>query len=225
MGSIYNTEKQDRHYIRSMGNFRALPLWALLAASLFASCDNYETYGDKKEKERNAINTFINDSSLTIISEAQFHNQGDSTSVEKREFVYLNNSGVYMQIVRRGCGSPLEENKTVNVLCRYIEYNILDKFVQTSNESEARKYDKMTVTRTGSNYTGTFDSGEMSSTYGTSVPTGWLIPLAYINLGRQTDANSEIAKVKLIVPHTQGQAYASSNVYPCYYIITYQREK
>ncbi len=208
-----------------MGNYRALPLWALLAASLFASCDNYETYGDKKEKERNAINTFINDSSLTIINEEQFHNQGDSTSVEKREFVYLDNSGVYMQIVRRGCGSPLEENKAVNILCRYLEYNILDKFVQTHNDQEARNYDKMTVTRTGSNYTGSFSSGTMYSTYGSSVPTGWLIPLTYINIGRQTDANGEIAQVKLIVPHSQGQAYASSNVYPCYYIITYQRER
>lgn len=209
-----------------MKYYKVWPLWALLAASLFASCDDYETYGDKKEKERNAISTFINDSSVTVIGEEQFHNQGDSTSVEKREFVYLNNSGVYMQIVRRGCGSPLEENKSVNILCRYVEYNILDKTLQTRNDDESRNYEKMTVTRTGSSYTGRFDGGTMYSTYGSaSVPTGWLVPLAYINLGRQSDPDGEIAMVKLIVPHTQGQAYASSSVYPCYYIITYQREK
>lgn len=203
-----------------------LPLFALLAATLFAACDDYETYGDKKEKERNAISTFINDSSITVISEAQFHNQGDSTSVEKNEYVYLDNSGVYMQIVRRGCGSPLEENKAVNILCRYLEYNILDKAIQSRNDESARNYDKMTVTRQGSTYTGTFASGVMYSTYSsTSVPTGWLVPFTYINLGRQTDPDNEIAKVKLIVPHSQGQAYASSSVYPCFYIITYQREK
>ncbi len=205
---------------------RTLPFLALLAATLFAACDDYETYGDKKEKERNAISTFINDSSITVISEAQFHNQGDSTSVEKNEYVYLDNSGVYMQIVRRGCGSPLEENKAVNILCRYLEYNILDKVIQSRNDESARNYDKMTVTRQGSTYTGTFASGVMYSTYSsTSVPTGWLVPFTYINLGRQTDSDNEIAKVKLIVPHSQGQVYASSSVYPCFYIITYQREK
>jgi len=34
----------------------------------------------------------------------------------------------------------------------------------------------------------------------------------------------EISKVRLIVPHTQGHATASSNVRPYYYIITFERE-
>ena len=201
-------------------------LLALLFVPFLGACDDYETYGDKKEKERNAISAFLNDSSITVISESRFHIQGDSTSVDRNEFVYLNNSGVYMQIARKGCGTPLEENKGVNILCRYVEYNILDKVIQSRNDYSPRTYDKMTITRTGSNFQGSFDSGVMSSTYSsTSVPTGWLVPLAYINLGRQNSPDDEIAKVKLIVPHTQGQAYAQSYVYPCYYIITYQREK
>jgi hypothetical protein len=65
----------------------------------------------------------------------------------------------------------------------------------------------------------------MFSSYGASVPSGWLVPFNYINVGRQTNPDDEIAMVKLIVPHTQGQAYASSSVYPCYYVITYQSEK
>ena len=56
-----------------------------------------------------------------------------------------------------------------------------------------------------------------------SVPAGWLVPLTYINLGRPINEGDEIAKVRLIVPHTQGQAYASQNVYPCLYDITYER--
>jgi len=49
------------------------------------------------------------------------------------------------------------------------------------------------------------------------------VPLTYINLGRPINEGDEIAKVRLIVPHTQGQAYASQNVYPCLYDITYER--
>ena len=36
-------------------------------------------------------------------------------------------------------------------------------------------------------------------------------------------AEDKNAKVKLIVPHSQGQSYAVQSVYPCLYEITYQR--
>lgn len=200
-------------------------LLAIMAFSIFMSCSSGETYGDKKEKERNAINAFIADSSITVINEAQFKAQDSTTNIEKNEYVYLANSGVYMQIVRKGSGTPLEENKSVNVLCRYIEYNILDKVVQSRNDVGiyGHFYDKMTVSRVGSTYTASFESGVMKTTYSSSsVPSGWLVPLQYINLGRRQD---ELAKVKIIVPHTQGHSYANQSVYPCYYVITYQREK
>ena len=58
----------------------------------------------------------------------------------------------------------------------------------------------------------------------TSVPAGWLVPLNYINVGRPENENDEIAKVRLIVPHSQGTVDASSSVYPCFYEITYVRE-
>lgn len=198
---------------------------AAIAIFTFASCDDYETYGEKKEKEQDAISSYISEEGINVISEDKFHLQGDSTSVEKNEFVYLDNSGVYMQIVRRGCGSELEEGKQVNVLCRYTEYNILDRIMQTRNDYDPRTYDKMSVTRNGATYTATFVSGVMYSTYGSAVPTGWLVPFAYINIGRQSEPDDEIAMVKLIVPHSQGQSFASSNVYPCFYVITYQRER
>ena len=54
------------------------------------------------------------------------------------------------------------------------------------------------------------------------VPNGWIIPLQYVKVGRQTSADSGIAKVRLIVPHSQGQSDATSNVYPCFYELTYQ---
>ncbi|MCX4292537.1 MULTISPECIES: DUF4827 domain-containing protein [unclassified Prevotella] len=200
-------------------------LVALAAVMSFASCDDYETYGEKKERERDAISEYIRSEKINVIDDSRFHAQGDSTSVEKNEFVYLPNSGVYMQIVRKGAGEKLEENKQVNLICRYMEYNIFDKAVQSRNDYNPRNYDKMSVTRTGSQYTASFSSGVMFSTYGASVPAGWLVPLQYIRVGRQTTPADEIAKVRLIVPHTQGHSYATSSVYPCYYEITYQREK
>ena len=57
----------------------------------------------------------------------------------------------------------------------------------------------------------------------TAVPSGWLVPLSYINLGRYTSSDAELAKVRLIVPHSAGQSNAVQSVYPCLYEITYQR--
>lgn len=204
-------------------------LFVLMGLTALTSCNDYETYGDKKEKAANAIQEFIADSAINVIYEPQFHAQHDSTYVYRdgkylNQYVYLNNTGVYMQIVRRGCGSVLEENKTVTILCKYTEYNIKDKTVMSRNDQSARDYDKMIVKRTGTSYEASFASGVMSSTYSTtSVPSGWLVPLAYINLGLTANVDDEIAMVKLIVPHTQGQSDASSNVYPCHYVITYRR--
>ena len=53
----------------------------------------------------------------------------------------------------------------------------------------------------------------------TSVPTGWLAAIPYLRLGRQT-GEEQIAKVRLIVPHSSGQSHAKQNVYPCMYEMT-----
>lgn len=194
-----------------------------VAIGFMASCSKYETYGEKKEKERDAIAQFIADSSITVISQAQFAAQDSTTDVSKNEYVYLDNTGVYMQIVRKGCGSPLPDGKTTNVICRFIEYNILDKALQLRNDLTPSYYDKLSVTRSGKTFSANFASGLMQSTYGSSVPSGWLVPFSFINVGIPSDENDEVAFVRLIVPHTQGQSYASSNVYPCYYVITFQK--
>lgn len=195
----------------------------LLAAGFLASCSDYETYGEKKEKERDAISKFLGDSAINVISETVFAAQDSTTDVSKNQYVYLNNTGVYMQVVRKGCGNALPDNKTSNVLCRFVEYNILDQAIQLRNDLSPSYYDKMAVTRSGKTFSASFASGLMSSTYGTSVPSGWLVPLSYINVGFPTEEGDEVAFVKLIVPHTQGQSYASQNVYPCFYVITYQK--
>ena len=196
-----------------------LPLLVLL----FVACNDYETYGDKKKKERQAIEQLISDSAFNIISESQFHLQGDSTSVDNREFVYMENSGVYMQIMRRGTGDYIQDGENVNVLCRFVEMNVEDTTITAINSTYyVFDVDRMFVSRTGNTYTASFLSGKMFETYGASVPSGWLVPLSYIKIGRR---QAQLAKVRLIVPHTQGNATATSYVYPFYYEITFQRER
>lgn len=206
----------------------AFVIVAFLALVAVASCDDTETYAEQKDKERAAINRFISDSAITVIDETQFQEQGYTTDLSKNEYVLMQKSGVYMQIVREGCGDKIEDGETTTVLCRFTEWNILTDSLQLTNDilSFSSIVDKMSVTNYSGTFTASFISGEsvMASYYGsTSVPSGWLVPLTYIKVGRHANANEEIAKVKLIVPHTQGHQYASAGVYPCFYIITYER--
>ena len=197
----------------------------IILGSLTVACNDYETYGDKKEKERDAISQFITDSAITVIDEEQFRQQDYTTKATKgnNQFVYLNNSGVYMQIVRKGCGKPLQDGERTDLLVRFAEISIFDS-TGIYNDVRAYTVDVMNISRAGSTYTASFTSGIMKSTYGESVPSGWLVPFNYINVGRPRSADDEISKVRLIVPHTQGHSIASSYVYPYYYEITFERK-
>ena len=222
-----------------MKNF-LYPLLLLLLAVSYTSCENYETYADKKEAERDAISNFIAREGIQVISEAQFKAQDETTDVSKNQYVYFNRNGVYMQIIREGCGEVLEENKQVNILCRFVEKNILLDSILVRNDVQAwltyngntydtsLYFDKMAVKRTGTTITASFISGMMYMFHGSaSVPAGWLVPLNYVKIGRPDPGNDdeeEISKVRLIVPHSQGSSDASANVYPCYYEITYERD-
>ena len=208
-----------------------------MVVSLFAACNDYETYSDLKKKERQAFSKFLVDSAINVISEKQFEEQGQTTDLKKNQYVLLDKSGVYMQIIRKGCGQQVESGKTVNVLCRFSETNILTDSMLIRNDIVGTIYmngqyidvsqyvDKMTVQRNGSTFQASFVSGMMQLYHGTSsVPSGWLVPLLYINVGRPLQEGDEIAKVKLIVPHSQGTQTASQSVYPAFYVITYQRD-
>ena len=195
-------------------------------AAVLASCNDYETYGEKKDKERNAISEYISKNNITVISEDQFKQQGEMTNVEKNEFVRFDKNGVYMQIVRPGVGSILQDNGKATIVCRFSEFDILADSVTWSNNIPryASYPDLMYVSRTSSVYTASFIGGVMYSVYSQSVPAGWLVPLPYVKIDRPQSMTDECAKVRLIVPHTQGHAIASSNVKPYYYEITYQKE-
>ena len=200
-------------------------LLLLGVAVMFASCHDKETYADQKKRERTAIAKFLTDSTIKVITESEFEVNGRTTDVTKNEYVLFPSSGVYMQIIRKGCGEFIKDGETTTVLCRFKETNILTDSVQLSNNYYyyAMIPDKMSVKNSSGSYTASFINGLMFTTYGASVPAGWLVPMPYVRIGRATSADEEIAKVKLIVPHTQGHTYAASGVYPCLYEITYER--
>ena len=227
-----------------MKNTPFILLAILVLAGSVLSCSDGETYAEQKEKERKAISSFIerdivvrdangdtvcNVGKINTISEEQFLAQDSTTDLSKNEYVLFGNSGVYMQIVRKGTGEKLEMGKTARVICRFIEFNILGDSIQLRSDINYwhTTPDIIKISNNYGSFTANFDTsnggGAMYQQYqSTSVPSGWLIPFSYIRIGRQ-DSEEGIAKVRLIIPHSEGQASASSNVYPCFYEIIFQR--
>lgn len=203
----------------------------LIGVILAASCNDDMTYADQKKRERTAIAKFVADSAIHVISEEQFAANAYKTDVSKNEYVLFTSKGVYMQIIRNGCGEKIKDGETATVLCRFTEKNILTDSVQLTNDIlyYGSIVDKMNVTNNSGTFTASFINGESlmlaqnGSSTNTSVLSGWLVPLPYINIGRPTAITDEIAKVKLIVPHDMGHSNATSSVYPCFYTITYER--
>jgi len=190
----------------------------------FMSCNDYETYGEKKEKERNTIKAYIAEEGINVISESKFHEQGNVTDTTKNEFVYMDNTGVYMQIVREGCGTMLQDKENCDLLVRFLEICLQDSTV-LYNDTSPYDPDVMNIQKSGSTYTATFTDGLMYSSYGASVPSGWLVPFSYIKVGRDGhSADEQISKVRLIVPHSQGHSTATNYVYPYYYELTFERK-
>lgn len=227
-----------------MRKFIFLLIAAACSATFILSCDDDETYAEQVEKERKAIASFLSRDvtiyttdgeewvhvgKITTITESEFNAQDSLTDTTNNEYVAFND-GIYMQIVRVGAGDKMQDGDIKRIICRYVEYNILGDSVQTSNNSAywSTNPDIMDVTDTYGTFTASFNTdinggGAMYQYYGsTTVPTGWLVPLTYIKVGRQLTEDEEIAKVRLIVPHSQGHSDAMTNVYPCFYEITYQ---
>ena len=164
---------------------------------------------------------------IKVISEKQFFAQDTTTDVSKNEYVLFAGSGVYAQFVRRGTGTGIQNGEHTMLLCRYIEYNIATDSIRSSNlyGSDAAYPDEMSLQNNNGSLTGVFTAGVMRRFYGTNVPSGWLIPLPYLKLGRQLTANDKISKVRLIVPSTEGHSIAQNRIHPYYYEITFERSR
>lgn len=210
-------------------------------AAFLTACDDDATYADMRKAENKAIASFIKNGCTVYaedkathilhvdpikeISEEQFYANDTVTDVSKNEYVLFANSGIYMQIVRKGTGEKIKDGESCQVICRFHEYNISADSLQLSNRvANFEQFpDVMSVSNNSGKFTASFTTGLMSQCYGTAVPNGWLAVLPFINLGRQTSENDEIAKVRLIVPSSEGQSYASKGIYGCFYDITMQR--
>ena len=201
---------------------------AVVCVLAFTACRNYETYGDKKKKERSAISDFIGKRGIRVIDESVFHQQGDVTDTSRNEYVYMNNSGVYMQIRDAGCGRAIADGEQADLLVRFFEMCLMDSTF-LANDTSPYDVDVLNIKRTGSSYTGSFTDGLMKATYGYGgaafgAAQGMLVAFPYIKLGRPRTADEHVASVRLIVPHSQGHTVASNYVYPYYYEFTFQRQ-
>ena len=210
----------------------------------FASCSDDQTYAEQKDKERKAVQSFLkrdvtivgpagdticNVGVINVITEQEFIDQDSTTNIENNEYVLFAKTGIYMQIIRKGVGDKIAKGETRQLACRFVEFNILGDSLQLRNDVSYwhTNPDIMAVTNTSGTFSGRFvtgtQAGAMYQVYGEEkVLEGWLTPLPYIRIGRQTTADGEIAKVRLIVPHTAGQSNAATNVDPCFYEILYQ---
>ena len=191
----------------------------------FQSCNYSKTYAEMKEDEREAIQRFIELNDIKVIDEDQFAEQDSTTNVADNEYVLFAESGVYMQVVERGNGDLLEEGRH-EILVRYLEKRIVEEGTADtlSLNTISNLYphpDEFILTKEKNSLSASFSNGgAMYNTHSSAyVPSGWLLPLNYLKVGREISGRS---KIKLILPHSQGTATASGQVFPCYYEITYQ---
>lgn len=206
-------------------------IYTLMFAMMFitmTSCDDVETYAEQRDRELSSIANYLTREKIKVISEQEFLAKDTTTDVSKNEFVLFESTGVYMQIVNRGCGEKLKENESTRVLSRFTEYNVNGDSIQLSNNNLLYHYlvDKFDVRNVSGSFYASFISGQslMYNRYGNaSVPNGWLIPLSYIKLGRPEKDGEDVAHVRILVPHDQGQSSANSGVYACLYDLTYER--
>ena len=188
----------------------------ILACIAFNACSDSVTYAEMLEDEKKAINNFIKDHDIKVISQKEFQDAGCVTDVSRNEFVQTT-SGVYMQIIDKGSqnlGDTIRNNDMV--LVRFAEYRLEKDSAETLVMSnfdvgQISQVDIFRYQKSGTNASGIFSSGMMYYVYQSqTVPQGWLIPFNYVRDG---------ARVKLLVPSTMGHETAMSAVKAYYYDI------
>ena len=95
----------------------------LTAGSLFQACDNSKTYAEMLEDEKNAVNKFIKDSAINVISLEEFE-RDTITDLSRNEYVAFSN-GVYMQIVDRGGKEDKNGVEVINEVDTFANNNVI----------------------------------------------------------------------------------------------------
>lgn len=198
--------------------------------SYLCSCDKTVTYAEQKAREKRSIERYIERHNIEVISMEEFlrdtitNNSETGPDFTKNEYVLFSETGIYLQIVRRGTGRAIESGERWDMTARYSEYNILSSDTLTLNTfATYTSPDRLWCSRDGDTYRAGFLSGVMFSKYGSAVPKGWISILPYIKPGFLSGISS--SKVRIIVPHSQGTQKAATSVYPTFYEITIKPEK
>ena len=222
--------------------FTKVLLFVAASLVLFCACRDNDTYAERREKEDKQIQAFLRrgcvvrdkihgfdvlnvPGNIKVISEAQFLAQNTTTDVSKNEYVQFG-TGVYMQIIRKGTGQRITPGERTTVISRFTEFSIAGDSITTSNLLDfPERPDLISINNNSGTLNGVFVSGHMYNTYGSAVPSAWLLPLRYLHIGRQHSPDSQIAKIRLIVPGNQGHKVAINDVKPYFYEITYERAR
>ena len=170
-----------------------------------------------KIDERALINDYIQKNNVTVISKEQFEQNGCVTDVDKNEYVLFPN-GLYMQIVREGCGTKSQDGETRQVSTRFTETNLSNGKVLSDTSAEFAYITEIFLAmKSNGAIVAQFQPGGglMYTTYqSAAVPAGWTSALEYVKIGRIQGPEDELAKVRLIVPSALGQIDAMANGYP-----------
>lgn len=210
----------------------------LTAGSLFQACDNSKTYAEMLEDEKNAVERFIKDSAIHVISVEEFERNDTVTKAKANgdaydEFVFFSGEGVYMQIIDRGDYDQNDKNKYKfvdgNIICtKYSEINVDTRELAAFNIPMEEYMDAgqlyaypavFRYVKAETYSAGTFI--QMDYVWGqyyasTVVPQGWLLALPYLR---------DNAHVRLIVPSKMGHNSAQQYVTPFFYNITEFRKR
>lgn len=197
----------------------------LTVGSLFQACDDTKTYAEMLEDEKNAVEKFIKDSAIHVISLEEFE-RDTITAAKARgdaydEYVFFPTEGVYMQIINRGDKGEVKKFVDGNNICtRYLELNVATRALTAFNIPlpEYMDYPDLSSMPLTFRYVkaetysaGIFVENDALWGYGTVVPQGWLLSLPYLR---------DDAHVRLIIPSKMGHQAAQQEVTPYFYNIT-----
>lgn len=205
----------------------------LTAGSLFQACDNSKTYAEMLEDEKNAVERFIKDSAIHVISVEDFERNDTVTKAKANgdaydEFVFFSSEGIYMQIIDRGDYDADDKNaykfEDRDIICtKYKEINVDTRELASFNIPTEEYMDAgqlyaspavFVYVKKETYSAGTFvemDYVWASYYASTAVPQGWLLALPYLR---------DNAHVRLIVPSKMGHQSAQQYVTPFFYDIT-----
>lgn len=180
---------------------------------------------DAQFAEKALILDYIHDNGINVITREAFVGKGCVTDISKNEFVFMP-YGVYIQIVEKGCGSQLQDGETKRVIARFTETNLASGSVMSNTiPGMALQPEVFDVSKNGRILSGSSDYSQslIYNYYKSSfVPAAWILPFAYINIGRMNSDDDRLAKIRVIAPSKYGHQDAINNHYPCVYEITFE---